>query len=118
MKVNNIDLSWFRGAGKSINLNTDMKNVVVYGANGTGKSSFADALEYIIREGKVAHLKHKSIGSKQEKGIVNTHKPGDCDATATITFDEGIKVYVHIKQDGQLIFGGEPEEFVYPNLAT
>ena len=29
MKVKNINLSWFRGAGESINLDTDMKNVVV-----------------------------------------------------------------------------------------
>ena len=61
MKVNNIELSWFRGAGNNISLDTDLKNVVVYGANGAGKSSFADALEYIINNGKVAHLKLKSL---------------------------------------------------------
>jgi energy-coupling factor transporter ATP-binding protein EcfA2 len=112
MKVKNISLSWFRGAGRAIDLDTDMKNVVVYGANGAGKSNFADALEYIIGEGKVKHLIHKNIGSKQEKGIVNTHKPKDCDSTATIIFDGGIQVYVQIKQDGELIFGSEPKEII------
>lgn len=112
MKVKNIDLSWFRGAGNSISLDTSMKNVMVYGANGAGKSSFVDALEYIIKEGRVKHLIHKHIGSKQEKGIVNTHRPDGCDSTATITFDEGLRVYVHIRCDGQLIFGSEPEELI------
>lgn len=112
MKVKNIDLSWFRGAGDSISLDTSMKNVVVYGANGTGKSSFADALEYIIREGKVIHLTHKKIGSKQIKGIVNTHRPDGCASTATITFDDGLKVYAQISCDGQLTFGSEPEELI------
>ncbi|HEX9896319.1 MAG TPA: hypothetical protein VGA85_01485 [Dehalococcoidales bacterium] len=111
MKVKNIELSWFRGAGNAIILNTDLKNVVVYGSNGAGKSSFADALEYIIRNGKVAHLTLKGIGSKQEKGIINTHKPSDCASTATIIFDDDVKVYVNIDNYGTLSFGSEPSNF-------
>jgi energy-coupling factor transporter ATP-binding protein EcfA2 len=109
MKVQSINLSWFRGAGREIVLDTDSKNVVVYGANGTGKSSFSDALEYIIRKGKVNHLVQKNIGSKQEKGIVNTQKPGDCDTTATIIFDAGITASVQIMKNGPLVFSCQPE---------
>ena len=112
MKVKNINLSWFRGAGESVNLDTDMKNVVVYGANGAGKSSFVDALEYIIEEGRIEHLVDRRIGSKQEKGIVNTHRPTDCDSTATITFDGGLKAFVQITCDGQWTFGSEPEDLI------
>jgi len=112
MRVKNINLSWFRGAGESVNLDTDNRNVVVYGANGAGKSSFADALEYIIEKGRIQHLVDKRIGSKQEKGIVNTHRPTDSASTATINFDDGSKAYVQISCDGQLIFGSEPEEFI------
>lgn len=112
MKVKNIDLSWFRGAGDSISLDTSMKNVVVYGANAAGKSCFSDALEYIIRDGSVRHLTHYKIGSKQIKGIVNTHRPDGCSSTATITFDAGLKVYAQISCNGQLTFGSEPEELI------
>ena len=30
--------------------------MVVYGLNGSGKSSFVDAVEYVLKDGKIGHL--------------------------------------------------------------
>jgi energy-coupling factor transporter ATP-binding protein EcfA2 len=46
---------------------------VIYGSNGSGKSSFVDALEYAIR-GKIDHLSHEYSGKRQEHGLLNTHR--------------------------------------------
>ena len=49
--------------------------MVVYGTNGSGKSSFVDAVEYVLNDGKIQHLSHEYSGRYQEKGLHNTHKP-------------------------------------------
>lgn len=49
--------------------------MVVYGENGSGKSSFIDAIEYILNGGKIRHLSHEYSGRHQEKAIPNTHRP-------------------------------------------
>ena len=85
MKVNSINLSWFRGAADNASLNTGLKNVAIYGANGAGKSTFCDAIEYLIMKGKIDHLRHEYSGFHQEKGIRNTHAPKE--ATSTISVD-------------------------------
>ena len=43
MRIEAITLSWFRGAAENAALDTGSKRVVIYGANGSGKSTFADA---------------------------------------------------------------------------
>jgi energy-coupling factor transporter ATP-binding protein EcfA2 len=112
MRVSSIDLSWFRGAGESITLNTNLKSVVVYGANGSGKSSFADALEYIVMKGKIGHLKHEYSGSKQEKGVINTHRPDGWNSTIVLSLDGKMKLAVKIAQDGTPTFSSTPSDFV------
>ena len=85
MRIKTISLSWFRGAGNRAILNTDLKNVVVYGSTGSGKSSFSDAIEYVVTKGKIIHLMHEYSGSRQEKGIINTHAPAGMNPTICIT---------------------------------
>ena len=77
MRLERIDLSWFRGAADPVALEADCKSVVVYGQNGSGKSSFVDAIEYLLRDGRVGHLSHEYSGKRQEKGLPNTHTPKD-----------------------------------------
>ena len=57
MKINSIELNWFRGASEQTVLNVDGKSVVVYGENGSGKSSFVDAFEYMLTNGRIDHLR-------------------------------------------------------------
>jgi chromosome segregation ATPase len=48
MRIEAIELSWFRGAADPVVLDLKSKSVLVYGDNGAGKSSFVDAVEYVI----------------------------------------------------------------------
>ena len=53
MKIDTIELSWFRGAATKATLKTGLKSVVIYGENACGKSSFVDAIEFTITQGKI-----------------------------------------------------------------
>ena len=109
MKIESINLSWFRGAGPKAVLKTDFKNMVVYGTNGAGKSTFSDALEYLVAKGKIKHLIHEYAGTRQEKGIINTNKPVDKKASIEISFDNKELVEANIDQDGTPHFKGNPD---------
>ena len=51
MRIRTIELAWFRGAAGAIALEPNGKSMVVYGENGSGKSSFVDAVEYVLNNG-------------------------------------------------------------------
>ena len=75
MRIKSIELAWFRGAAEPVSLEPDCKSMVVYGENGSGKSSFVDAVEYAIGNGSIEHLRTEYSGSNQARAIPNTHKP-------------------------------------------
>lgn len=112
MRVKTINLSWFRGAGDRAVLNTDLKNVVVYGSNASGKSSFSDAIEYVVTKGKIRHLMHEYSGSRQEKGVINTHTPAGLSSAIRISFEGDVSIDVIIKPDGTPSFSSNPEDLV------
>lgn len=100
MRIRSIELRWFRGAGECVALDCALKSVVVYGENAAGKSSFVDAIEYAINDGKIAHLSHEYSGSRQEKGVVNTHTPPDRTTSFSITFKDGSHFSAGISRKG------------------
>jgi energy-coupling factor transporter ATP-binding protein EcfA2 len=100
MRVRTIELAWFRGAADSVNLSLDSKSMVVYGENGSGKSSFVDAVEYVINDGRIGHLIHEYSGKHQEKGIINTHTPKGKAAELRIKFNDGSELETTIKANG------------------
>ncbi|MDP2673668.1 MAG: AAA family ATPase [Dehalococcoidia bacterium] len=110
MRIETITLSWFRGAAEHAVLDTGSKSVVVYGANGSGKSTFADAIEYLVKNGKIEHLAHEYSGSRQEKGVRNTHVPPNEAATITVQFEGGDSVQGEIAPDGRLSLASDPAE--------
>lgn len=59
MRIKSIKLAWFRGAADGVTLDTESKSIVVYGENGSGKSSFVDAVEHVLNDGRVGHLAHE-----------------------------------------------------------
>ena len=75
MRIRSIELEWFRGAAEPVALEPNSKSMVVYGENGSGKSSFVDAVEYVLNSGSIEHLRHEYSGSHQVNAIPNTHKP-------------------------------------------
>lgn len=95
MVIKSIGLKWFRGAGDSFEVETNCKSVVIYGSNGAGKSSIVDAVEYMIK-GKIEHLSFEYKGNKQEKAVINTHKPDYQNAEIWVEFENGEKPAVEI----------------------
>ena len=110
MRIDRVDLSWFRGAAESGILDTNSKSIVVYGANASGKSTFVDGIEYITRNGKICHLQHEYSGSHQEKGVRNTSTPSDENSRSAILFDDGSSIVADIKSDGSFIISSDPAD--------
>jgi DNA repair exonuclease SbcCD ATPase subunit len=74
-----IALSWFRGASSRVSLETQNKSIVIHGPNGSGKSSFVDGMEYLLSQGRLQHLAHTYSGRRQELGVINTGAAPDAD---------------------------------------
>jgi len=107
MRVQSIELSWFRGAAEPVALELDGKSMVVYGANGAGKSSFVDAVEYVLKNGRIEHLAHEYSGKRQENAIPNTHAPEGARIGLGIKLQDGSEVKVAIRQDGTKATSGD-----------
>ena len=100
MKIKALKIAWFRGSADSINLELNLRSLVVYGENGSGKSSFVDAVEHNIKDGKINHLSHEYSGRRQEKAIINTHTPGSQTSSILITLEDKTAVETKIQKNG------------------
>jgi DNA repair exonuclease SbcCD ATPase subunit len=100
MRIKAIQLSWFRGAADPVSLEPDCKSMVVYGVNGSGKSSFVDAVEYVLNDGKIGHLAHEYSGKRQEKAVPNRHKPQGRKVELRIKFKDHSELKTEITEDG------------------
>lgn len=100
MRIKSIQLSWFRGAADTVTLEPNCKSMVIYGENGSGKSSFVDSVEYILNNGRINHLAHEYSGKHQEKSIHNTHKPQGEKTETLIKFADNSELRTEIKQNG------------------
>jgi energy-coupling factor transporter ATP-binding protein EcfA2 len=106
VRIKRILLTWFRGAADPVALEPDSKSMVVYGVNGSGKSTFVDAIEYIVHDGRIGHLSHEYSGKHQEKGVPNTHKPKDRHTEIAIKFATDGELKTAIATDGTLSTSG------------
>lgn len=86
MRIDSISLKWFRGAAEAAAIHPNRKSMVVYGENGSGKSSFVDAVEYSLHDGRIGHLSHEYSGRHQERGVLNTHTPATSSAEIRVRF--------------------------------
>jgi len=111
MRLERVELSWFRGAAESSVLNLGSKSIAVYGVNGSGKSSFVDAVEYTIAE-KVRHLSMEYSGPKQLNAIFNTHKPVKSPCKVSIVMSNKATVCVTIASDGTFTTRSDPAEAI------
>jgi len=106
MRIKSIQLEWFRGAADPVTLEPDCKSLVVYGANGSGKSSFVDAVEYVLSDGKIGHLSNEYSGRHQEKAVPNTHKPKARKASLRIKFKDDSELKTEINENGSFTSTG------------
>lgn len=109
MKIEKIELSWFRGGSASAELCTSSRNVLVYGSNGSGKSSFVDAIEYVIGNEKIEHLAHEYSGHKQILGIRNTSTPDDMPSRIALGFDDASTLSAQIDATGHATYSENPD---------
>ncbi len=65
-KIRSLKIKGIRGIRESISLNLNNRSVLIYGDNGTGKSSLADAFEWLYYD-QVQHLSNEEIGRKKGK---------------------------------------------------
>jgi chromosome segregation ATPase len=63
IKINNITIKGIRGAKNSFELPLNGKSILLYGDNGTGKSSISDSIEWFYTD-KVSHLSGNEIDLK------------------------------------------------------
>jgi len=80
MKVKSLEISGFRGIRKNINLDLSSdKSVLIYGDNGSGKSSIADAFEWFYYD-KIKHLTSEEIDIKGITALRNIFLSDEEDA--------------------------------------
>jgi len=70
-KINTIAISGFRGVKRDATLDLNGKSVLLYGDNGTGKSTITDAIEWFYFD-KVKHLSNEEIGRDGKEALRNT----------------------------------------------
>ena len=100
MRIKSMELAWFRGAADPVSLEPNCKSMVVYGENGSGKSSFVDAVEYVINGGGIEHLKTEYSGSHQVKAIPNTHKPEGSKTALRFVFKDDSELEIDFNENG------------------
>ncbi len=74
--------------------------MVVYGVNGSGKSSFVDAIEYALNDGRVGHLAHEYSGKNLKNALPNTHRPESKKATLSVKLSDDSTLTTEINNDG------------------
>jgi energy-coupling factor transporter ATP-binding protein EcfA2 len=84
------------------------RNLIVYGANGSGKSSFVDAIEYILSDERIEHLAHEYSGHKQLLGVRNTDTPEKTPSAIRLKFDNNSALSVKIPPDGDIEYEAHP----------
>lgn len=88
VKLKKLIVKGFRGSRKEIWLDFELsnKNLVLFGNNGDGKSSFSDAIEWFFTD-KIDYLQREGCGRED---YFNMYMPPEDDATVEINFDNNI----------------------------
>jgi hypothetical protein len=85
-KIKELIISGFRGARKPICLDCedDIKNVVLFGNNGDGKTTFSDAIEWFYTD-KINYLQREGCGRED---YFNRYIAPEDDATVELKFND------------------------------
>lgn len=88
--IQRLDIKGFRGVSQRKSLLFNGKSVLLFGENGTGKSTFVDALEKLFT-GEVYTLDHRAQGLSSEKHGPHVKSAAENPEIA-VTFSDGTKV--------------------------
>ncbi len=73
MRIKYIEIKGLRGIKQSLNFILDStQSILLYGDNGSGKSSITDAIEWFYYD-RVEHLSKREIGPKGISALRNVH---------------------------------------------
>jgi recombinational DNA repair ATPase RecF len=87
IKINNLKIKGIRGAKDSIELPLNGKSILLYGDNGTGKSSISDAIEWFYTN-KIKHLSTPEIDTSD--AIRNAKLSDDENSEVSITYTNSL----------------------------
>lgn len=88
IKIKEIQISGIRGIKKDLNIILDSsKSILIYGDNGSGKSSITDAIEWFYSD-RVEHLSSEEIGRKGINALRSIFLPEDKAAYAELRFSD------------------------------
>ena len=68
-KINAINIVGIRGVKNPLKLNLNKRSILIYGDNGSGKSSITDALEWFYYD-RIGHLVSEETGATKGKGAL------------------------------------------------
>ncbi len=89
-KISNLSITGLRGVRKKLSLPLDAKSSLLYGDNGTGKSTISDAVEWFYHD-KIEHLATEEIGRKGHEALRNIYLD-DADP-ASVEFEYDTKIH-------------------------
>lgn len=87
-KINSIKINGLRGVKEPLELNLNKKSILIYGDNGTGKSSLTDTFEWFFYD-KIGHLSNEEIGRRKGRDAIrNVFIPDTEDGFIELKFDD------------------------------
>jgi energy-coupling factor transporter ATP-binding protein EcfA2 len=88
VKIKSIEIGGFRGIRKHIEIEFDsLKSILIYGDNGSGKSSITDAFEWFYYD-KIEHLSSEEIGTKGLPALRNIFLPDSDDTYIEVKYSD------------------------------
>jgi DNA repair exonuclease SbcCD ATPase subunit len=111
-KINSIDINGFRGIKESLSLKLNRKSTLIYGDNGTGKSSLTDALEWFYFDG-ISYLSGEEIEKRGKGAWRNIFLKDNDDAYIKISYsNNNLDSTKSISSDLISHFSNNSEEFL------
>lgn len=87
-KIKFIKISGLRGVREPLTLDLNKKSILVYGDNGTGKTSVTDSFEWFFYD-KIGHLSNEEIGRRKGRDALrNIFIPETEDGFIELIFDD------------------------------
>ncbi len=87
-KIKSIKINGLRGVKEPLELNLNKKSILIYGDNGTGKSSLTDSFEWFFYD-KIEHLSNEEIGRRKGRDAIrNIFIPETEDGFIELKFDD------------------------------